>query len=132
MIKKRLIFGLVLILSVATFVTAYAYTNRDKSNFNENTAIVFALGAHNREVEEVGFPEKDNEIKTVEINVGGNQVIPVELSTNIEKVGEEIYNVTFTKVWKAEKDVISYWSYRVVPKEIDLIENQNNVDALLQ
>lgn len=102
------------------------------SSFSESEAIVYALQAHKKEVEELEFPSKEGEVKTVEINVGGKSpglIIPVELTTNVEKIDDETYNITFTKVWKdkgAGKDVVSYWTYKVAPKEIDLIESQNN------
>lgn len=126
--KRTLIIGLVLILSITIFVTACA--NRTEMAFGESDAITYVLEEHKRIVEELEFPSKVGETKTVEINVGGKPpglTIPVELTTNVEKIDEKTFYVTLTKAWKdTGKDVISYWTYKVAPKEVFIIESQNN------
>lgn len=125
--KRTLIAVLTLILSIVTFVVGCSYST--KMTFEKNDAISFVLQAHKREVEELEFPTKVGETKTVEIYVGGKpsgQTIPVELTTNVDKISEETYNVTFTKVWKganAASDVESFWTYKVAPKEVSLTKS---------
>lgn len=86
--------------------------------------------------EKPDFPDKPGEVKTIEVRTGGPApgiIVKAELTTQVERDGDNTYIITLTKEWKAMingKQPISFWKYKVEPDNIVLIESEDN-DAVI-
>lgn len=97
-----------------------------KVAFTESDAIAKVLKQHPQ------FPTKLGEIKEFKDYVGTNEIIG-QITTKVERIGQETYFVSFTKDWAISfrnKKMMSYWKYYVTPDSVELIEFVDNGNSV--
>jgi hypothetical protein len=119
------------ILIVITVISLGILCGCNKS-FSEPEAINLALKNLQESKETFGnedFPNKSG-TKRIKVRIGGmyGSRANLELSTNVDKVNEETYEVTFIKDWNTIVNdiiVVSYWRYRVDENNVVLINGDD-------
>ncbi|MDQ0247408.1 hypothetical protein J2S09_005057 [Bacillus fengqiuensis] len=100
----------------------------EEEKFTQSNAIDRVLKEHPE------FPSSPGVVKTLEVPVGGpccDNKVKAELTTKIEKLGEESYLVTLTKDWNftyGNNYVLSYWKYEVNNDTLTLTDSVNEDD----
>ncbi|MCK9859997.1 hypothetical protein [Paenibacillus sp. ATY16] len=123
----------VYIITVLSFFISAGCSN----SFSESDAVKYTFTKlHNLNEPHLNadFPKR-NGTRNMKVSIGGmygNTTI-LMLTTSVKLIDTETYEVTFIKDWNYivdDKNVISYWKFRVTPNNVTLLGKDDKDDLL--
>lgn len=121
----KILFRFAILISACVLLVGCTTKNNNSSAFSEEKAIATVIKDH------PDFPSNTAEVGTKKLSTGGMQdtYANVKFTTSVEKVGENVYDITLTKDWGIRvngKYAKSFWKYKVDAGSIKLINSVDN------